>query len=341
MEDLRDDNVHNGALVAMDYQTGELLAYVGSADYYDTRKVGKRFQPQFDVLGNGWRQPGSTVKPFNYAVGINDRTMTAATMLMDVVTDFAKDDKTVNDGNAFTPTNADGLERGPVRARPALQFSLNVPAVKALAYNRPEHVFEVARKFGMKFDVQTRPGLAFALGTAETHPVDLVTAFGTLANGGVHLGHSNILRVLDTAGNDVVEPYRPTAGEQVVTPEAAYIVTDILDGNTDPDVNPFWGKRQIDDAEGRRRPATLKTGTNNEARDLNAYGYIAPPDAAGRRRGEYALAVGAWNGNSDNSPSARRRSRSSRSRSARTSGRASSRRRPPRGPSTSSRARRP
>ena len=77
-------------------------------------------------------------------------------------------------------------------------------------------------------------------------------------------------------------------------------MTDILNGNTNPRVNPFWGKFGLEGPGGDRRPATLKTGTNNDAKDLNAYGYIAPPTEAGRKDGAYALAVGAWNGNSDN-----------------------------------------
>ncbi len=92
----------------------------------------------------------------------------------------------------------------------------------------------------------------------------------------------------------------PPAGKQVISPQAAFIVTDILAGNTNPSVNPFWGKFAITGPDGRR-PATLKTGTNNDAKDLNAYGYIAPPTDAGRKVGAYALAVGVWNGNSDNS----------------------------------------
>ena len=79
-------------------------------------------------------------------------------------------------------------------------------------------------------------------------------------------------------------------------------MTDILSGNTNPKVNPFWGKFALTGPDKARRPATLKTGTNNDAKDLNAYGFIAPPTEAGRAKGEYALAVGAWNGNSDNTP---------------------------------------
>ena len=79
------------------------------------------------------------------------------------------------------------------------------------------------------------------------------------------------------------------------------MVSDILAGNTVPTTNPFWGKFELTSKDGKHRPATLKTGTNNDAKDLNAYGYIAPPTEEGRKNGEYALAVGVWNGNSDNS----------------------------------------
>ena len=107
MRALENNQVWNGALSAIDYQTGEIIAYVGSADYYGKKK-GKKFQPQFDVLTDGWRQPGSAFKPFNYATGINDKTFTASTMFMDVTTDFGK----------FTPTDFDQLERGPAATAP-------------------------------------------------------------------------------------------------------------------------------------------------------------------------------------------------------------------------------
>jgi membrane peptidoglycan carboxypeptidase len=146
----------------------------------------------------------------------------------------------------------------------------------------------------------TTPGAALALGVQEVRPVDLVTAYATLANRGRYLGHTTVLRAQDAQGVDVVPPHDEKApGKQVASPEAAAIITDILEGNTDTRVNPFWGKFAIVQS-GRRRPAALKTGTNNDAKDLNAYGYIAPPSADGRANGEYALAVGIWNGNSDN-----------------------------------------
>ena len=86
----------------MDYRTGQVLAYGGSASY--NARATKKFQPQFDVLSDGWRQPGSSIKPINYAIGIEDGTMTAATLFMDVTTNF---------GGNFVPTQADKA-----RARP-------------------------------------------------------------------------------------------------------------------------------------------------------------------------------------------------------------------------------
>ena len=295
MQNLRGQNVFDGAMSAIDYQTGEIIAYVGSANYYETRKINPRFQPQFDVLSTGWRQPGSAFKPINYATGINQRTITASTMLMDVSTDF---------GGGYTPTDADGLERGPLRVRQALQFSLNIPAVKTLAINGIQQVFDSAKAFGLNFQNNDQPtaGLSMTLGTLEVHPIDLATAYATLANGGRSIGRTSILSVKDSSGKDLMPPYTPPDGTQVVGAPAAAIVTDILAGNTDPNINPYWGKWEVKAKGGQHRDATLKTGTNNDAKDLNAYGYIAPPTAAGRANGEYALVIGAWAGNSDATP---------------------------------------
>ena len=119
----------------MDYRTGQVLAYAGSASF--TARATRKFQPQFDVLSDGWRQPGSSIKPINYAIGIEDETMTAATLFMDVTTNF---------GGNFIPTQADKAERGPVRLREALQFSLNIPSIKAGLMNGLKHFYAAARR---------------------------------------------------------------------------------------------------------------------------------------------------------------------------------------------------
>ena len=291
MKNLKGKDINNGALVAIDYQTGQLVAYVGSANYYAAKST-PQFQAKFDVVGSGYRQPGSAFKPFNYLTGIDDKNITAASMLMDTSTDF---------GGNYTPADADNTERGPVRVRTALQFSLNIPSVKTAQINSVDHLFSRARDFGMVFaSDKTNAGFSIALGVQEVRPVDLVTAYATLADGGKKVGHTTILSVTNQALKDVVPAWTQPEGEQVASPQAAFIVSDILAGNTNPKINPFWGKFQLIGPGKVRRPATIKTGTNNDAKDLNAYGFIAPPTEQGRADGAYALAAGAWNGNSDN-----------------------------------------
>jgi penicillin-binding protein 1A len=287
--DLRNKGIYNSALAAIDYRTGQIMAYVGSGGY-DEKARGKKFQPKFDVLADGWRQSGSAFKPINYITGLDDKTMTAATLFMDVVTNF---------GGGYTPTDADNAERGPLRMREAIQLSLNIPAIKAAIELTPGRVYDQAREFGISFaQKKTDAGSAIAIGTLNLHYADLISAFGAIANGGVLMPRTAILTVTDAAGKPVypIQGSQKPAGKQVVSPQAAYIMTDILSSNTDPKINPFWGKREI--LKGKvRRPAALKTGTTNDEIDLAAMGYLAPP----KDPKAPALVVGAWMGNSDNS----------------------------------------
>ncbi len=284
---LRGHNIHNAAAGVIDYRTGDVLAYVGSASY--TSKGNKKFQPQFDVMADGWRQPGSAIKPVDYLIGIDDGILTASTMFMDVTTDF---------GGGFTPTQADKLERGPVRLRSALQFSLNIPAIKAGMMVGLDHLFERTKEFGLTYPSTAIPVKSMGIGTLEVHPIDLLGAYGTAANGGVRMPRQTILSVMDSNGR-IVWPLKDDKpkGEQVTSKQAAYIITDIMAGNTVMKTNPFWGKWAIKD-HGRRRPAAYKTGTTSDNRDVAAYGYLAPP----KDKKAPALAVGVWMGNSDNSP---------------------------------------
>jgi membrane peptidoglycan carboxypeptidase len=284
---LRGSNIHNAASAVIDYRTGEVMAYVGSASY--TAKGNNKLQPQFDVLSQGWRQPGSAIKPIDYAIGIEDKAYTAATMFMDVTTNF---------GGGFIPTQADKLERGPVRLRSALQFSLNVPAIKATMISGLEHTFERTQDFGLRYQGTAIPVASMGIGTLETHPIDVLSAYGTIANGGVRMDRQMITQVLDEDGKIVWPIGEPTLdGDQVISPQAAYIVTDILAGNTNPKINPYWGDWAIF-KDGKRRPAAYKTGTTSDNVDVHAYGYLAPP----KDKDAPALAVGVWMGNSDNDP---------------------------------------
>lgn len=284
---LRGHNINNAAAGVIDYRTGDVLAYAGSASY--TSKGNAKFQPQFDVLSDGWRQPGSAIKPIDYLIGIDDQTLTASTMFMDVFTNF---------GNNFTPVQADKAERGPVRLRPALQFSLNIPAIKATMITGLDHTFERTKDFGLRYPASEVPVKSMGIGTLVVHPMDLLGAYGTMANSGVLMPRTMITSVVDSDGRTIYPlSDKPAAGKRVTSKQAAYIVTDILAGNTDVKVNPFWAKHAIYDGK-TRRPAAYKTGTTNDNKDVAAYGYLAPPADPD----EPALAVGIWMGNSDNTP---------------------------------------
>jgi peptidoglycan glycosyltransferase len=286
---LRDRNIHNAAAAVVDYRTGEVLAYAGSAAFYAEDDL--QFQSDYDVLAKGFRQPGSAIKPINYITGIDDGSMTAATMFMDVTTDFGGQ-------KPFTPIQADKKERGPVRLRSALQFSLNIPSVKAGLINGLDHLLQRMKDFGLEFPDKTFPVTSMSIGTLGIHPIDLLSAYGAIGNGGVLMPRAMIREVQDAA-RDVIFPTEagPALGKRVASEQAAYIVTDILQGNTVKSINPFWAKWQILEA-GKRRPAAYKTGTTSDTKDVLAYGYLAPPEDPAAP----ALAVGVWMGNSEPTP---------------------------------------
>jgi membrane peptidoglycan carboxypeptidase len=281
-------NIHNAAAGIIDYRTGQVLAYDGSAGYYLPGEP--EFDPQFDVLSDGYRQPGSSIKPINYITGLDDGTMTAATMFMDVVTNFGTAAK------PYTPTQADHYERGPVRMRQALEFSLNVPSIKAGLINGTDHLFQAMKNFGLSFQTGTVPVVSEAIGTLEVHPIDMISAYGAIANGGILMPRQMILQVQDTAGN-VIYPTVTNAtpvGRRVASAQASYIITDILAGNTIPSVNPYWADWQILD-NGKHRPAAYKTGTTEDTKDVLADGFLAPPADPNAP----ALVAGVWMGNSN------------------------------------------
>ena len=292
---LRGKDLHNGALVALDYRTGDVLAYAGSAGYDRDRMTSGKFSPKFDAAGDGARQPGSAFKPILYATAFNSKRLTPGSLLLDVTTEF-------NPRESWAPRDADQLERGPVLVRKALQYSLNIPAIRALQRVGNEQVATTGEALGLRFTgghkAFLQAGLAGALGTVEVRPLDLTSAFGTIANGGERVPPRMILQVIGPDGKVVWEAPKPET-TQAISPQAAFLVSDILAGNTDPKQNPIWGKvlALANGKGGKTRPAAAKTGTSNDARDLATYGFLAPP-SDGSRPG---LAVGVWMGNSDHS----------------------------------------
>jgi penicillin-binding protein 1A len=271
---------------------------VGSAGYYRDDIASEKMEPKYDAAGDGERQPGSAWKPIVYATAFEHGVLTPASLLLDITTAFGKHD----DGKAWAPRDADRLDRGPVLVRKALQYSLNVPAIRALERIGNEAVAKQAEAMGIRFQggslAYLRSGLAGAIGTVEVRPLDLTSAYGTLANGGQYLPPQMIVQILDSKGNVVWEPPH-TAPAQAISPQAAFVTTDILAGNTDPGQNPIWAEKTMltNGPGGSRRPAAVKTGTANDARDLATYGYLPQP----RTKGVPGLAVGIWMGNSDHS----------------------------------------
>ena len=292
---LRGKDLHNAALVALDYRTGDVRAYVGSGGYYRDSLASSRFNPKFDAAGVGARQPGSAFKPILYATAFERKVLTPGSLLLDITTEFAPAAK-------WAPKDADQLERGPVLVRDALQMSLNIPAIRAFQRVGSKAVAAQAAKLGLSFAGGSKAfiqaGLAAAIGTVEVKPLDLTSAFGTLANGGVHVPPRMILEVRDRHG-DVVWRAGTPARSRAISAQSAYLVTDILAGNTDPHENRIWAdKLELRNGPGgRRRPAAVKTGTANDARDLATYGYLAPP----KDPSDPAWVVGIWMGNSDHS----------------------------------------
>jgi membrane peptidoglycan carboxypeptidase len=296
IEALRGKDLHNGALVALDYTTGDVLAYVGSAGYYHDDMRSRKFEPKYDAAGDAARQPGSAWKPILYATAFEQHRLTPGSLLLDITAEFNQSEK-------WTPRDADQLERGPVLVRKAIQYSLNVPAIRALQRVGNEAVADQAAKLGIRFTggrtAFLQSGLAGALGTVEVRPIDLTAAYGTLANGGQYEAPRMILEI-DGPDGHVVWKAPESNGRQAISAQSAYLVSNILSGNTDPRQNPIWSKvLQLKNGPGRsRRPAAAKTGTANDARDLATYGFLAPPKAGS---GAPGLAVGIWMGNSDHS----------------------------------------
>ncbi|HEX6474293.1 MAG TPA: transglycosylase domain-containing protein, partial [Candidatus Limnocylindria bacterium] len=293
IKQLQGRNINNDALVTLNYRTGAVIAYVGSANYYG--RATDQHQPQFDHAGQAYRQSGSAFKPITYATGFERGVLTPATMIMDVQGEIV---------DGYSVPNADGGQRGPVRIRDALKYSWNIPVAKAQQMIGTENVVDMAERLGLDWDPAHNGEVAvpsLTLGTIGVHQLDLAAAYGVLANGGVKAETYMIEKITDRDGTVIYDHAQDAAQPQrILSEQAAYLVTDILADNTDPAENAIWGARfQLQTDEGRR-PATLKTGTTNDFRDLQAFGFLAPD--ADPTVTDGALVTGVWVGNSDFSP---------------------------------------
>ncbi len=283
VEALEKHKVGNGSAVVMDPKTGEILAMVGSKDYFD--RVG---DGNFNVAVQGERQPGSSLKPIVYAAAL-EKGYTASTLLMDVNTEF--DTGAINTGQPpYKPVNYDGKFRGPVQVRFALGNSLNIPAVKILAMTGIDSVMKKAYDMGIENWEPTKEnkadvGLSLVLGGREVTLLDEVTAYGVLANKGVRQDPVAILKVTDSKGKILFE-HKKTNGKKVLSEDVAFIISHILlDNNARVDA---FGSSSVLNIPGKT--VSVKTGTTDEKRDNWTIGYTP------------SFVVGVWVGNNDNSP---------------------------------------
>lgn len=268
-----DHNVNNAAAVVLDARRGEILALVGSADYFDASisgAVNMAITP---------RQPGSAFKPFIYAAAFSPGTSapwTAATPLLDVQTGF-----TTHDG-LYLPQNYDGREHGPVTARVALASSLNIPAVATLQKVGVASMTGLANRLGITTLADPQEyDLSLALGGGQMSLLELTGAYAAFANRGYLPGHSAILEIRDADGNLLYQPARP-AQPQIFDPRVAWLISDILSDDNARLIG--FGRNSTLKID---RPAAVKTGTTTNFHDNWTVGYTP------------SLVVGVWVGNSD------------------------------------------
>ncbi len=266
----------NASLVAIDPKTGQILAMVGSKDYFN-----KSIDGQVNVAIRD-RQPGSSFKPYVYLTAF-EKGFTPETQLWDVDTNFSTDN-----GQIYDPKNYDGKNHGLLQMKNTLAMSLNVPAVKTLYLAGVKKSIETAKKMGITtLNNPDRYGLSLVLGGGEVKLLDHTNAFSTLATGGIHHNQVSILEIKDNHG-DVLEKYSPNQGNRVIDEKYVAMIDYIMSTN---DLRaPVFGENNP--LKFTDRPVAAKTGTTNEWRDGWTMGYTP------------SLAVGVWAGNNDNSPMA-------------------------------------
>ena len=267
-------NVGNGAAIVTKPRTGEILAMVGSRDFFDTEHDGNV------NVTIALRQPGSSIKPINYATALEHKLITPATIIMDIPTQFSG-------GPApYKPVNYDGRFHGPVSVRSALASSYNIPAVKVLALNGLPAMLEQSAKMGItSFDQPDRYGLSLTLGGGEVKMIDMAVAFGVFANSGERVDLNPILKIEDSQGR-VIEEFSSEKAEKVLSPQASFLISSILSDNSARAAAFGTGSQLVV----RGKTVAVKTGTTDDKRDNWTIGYTP------------SYLVATWVGNNNNQP---------------------------------------
>jgi len=282
IEKMEGYKISNGAAVVLNPETGEIMAMVGSKDYFAEDIPGK-----FNVVTQGLRQPGSAIKPVTYATAL-EKNYTAATLLMDTKTVFP-----VAGQKDYVPVNYDGEYHGPMLTREALANSINVAAVKTLAKVGVEPMLALGYQMGLntleptKANLQ-RFGLSATLGGAEVKLIELASAYSAFGNGGFKQEAIAVLEVKNRDGK-VLESFKSKKGPRVLSQGAAFIISHILSDNTARSL--VFGLNSALNIPGNQ--VAVKTGTTNDLRDNWTIGWTP------------SVLVGVWVGNNDNSSMSR------------------------------------
>jgi 1A family penicillin-binding protein len=278
VEKLKPLHISNGAALVTNPKTGEILAMVGSKNYFD-----KEIDGNVNVTLRP-RQPGSSIKPVNYAVALQNG-MTPATIIPDTPITYM-----IPGQLPYSPKNYDHKFHGNVSLRTALASSYNVPAVKVLSAFGVDRMIEQGKKMGITtWEEPSRFGLSLTLGGGEVKMIDMNVVYGTLANLGKRVDLNPILEVKNYKG-EILENHNANLEretKQVLPPNVAYLLTDILSDNT-ARTPAFGPKSWLNIAD--HPHVAVKTGTTQNLRDNWAIGYT--PD--------YVVSV--WVGNNNNSP---------------------------------------
>lgn len=256
LEDIKKWKADTAAMAAIDPRTGDILAMVGSADYFDEEINGN-----FNAMA-GKLQPGSSIKPIVYAAAF-EKGYTPSTVVEDIKTNFSTSAK------EYSPNNYDLGERGFVTLKEALAGSLNIPAVKVLYLTGFDRFQDFAKRVGYStFGDRSQYGLSLVLGGAVVRPVEHIAAFGAFAQEGIWHPSRAVLRVEDKDGKMLKEETEP-AEKRAFDQQVARQINDILSDNA-ARAYIFGEKNWLTLPD---RPVAAKTGTTNEYKDAWTVGY--------------------------------------------------------------------
>ncbi|MBF8249666.1 MAG: family penicillin-binding protein [Candidatus Levybacteria bacterium] len=280
--------VGNGASVSLDPKSGEILAMVGSRDFFeepDKKTSASLRGGQFNVITQSFRQPGSSIKPITYATAL-EKGYTAASLIMDSPTAFPGG----GEEKDYIPKNYDGKFHGPLQLRFALGSSINLPAVKLLALVGIKNMLDTAYDMGISTFAPTddnvnRFGLSLTLGGGEVKPLELAAAYTAFANQGFKSDPIAILKIADPKGKVLFEQ-KEVSKKRVLSPEVAFIISHMLLDNNARLIT--FGVNSYLNVAGHT--IAVKTGTTDDKRDNWTIGWTP------------SVLVATWVGNNDNSP---------------------------------------